>query len=319
MKLFALIFFVALGTGCSAFERYVPETQPLDNGPLAVPDVSVNITNLGSCTDSPDRTLRFNSNLPVTILVHGCNGSAGRFRELAQLYTFHGQQAVCFTYDDRASLVDSAQNLRTAIDQLYNQTNKQNISVIGHSMGGLVARKAMESPYENEYFQDDIELSLVTVSAPLAGIKVAQACGSKLFHWLSLGFIPASCWAVSGDNWYEITSASNFIKKPSPLSPSIHKYLKIVTDEKGTCRRSNKKGACLKSDYVFDLEEQYHPIIDGYSQVTNIKVEAGHVEIVGYKGVSPRKLLSTLQQNGMLPKTPPEQRAELEKLLARLY
>jgi len=29
------------------------------------------------------------------VLVHGCKGSAGRFRSLAQLYAFHGQQAVC--------------------------------------------------------------------------------------------------------------------------------------------------------------------------------------------------------------------------------
>jgi len=50
-----------------------------------------------------------------------------------------------------------------------------------------------------------------------------------------------------------------------------------------------------------------------------VEVEAGHVEIVGYKHVAPRKLLSILQQQGMLAPTPPERRVALERLLAKLF
>jgi hypothetical protein len=87
------------------------EAEPL-------PDVAVEVPHLQPCTDSSNHTLQFNSSSPVTVLVHGCNGSAGRFRSLAQLYAFHGQQTVCFSYNDRDSLVDSSGQLITALDEL---------------------------------------------------------------------------------------------------------------------------------------------------------------------------------------------------------
>jgi hypothetical protein len=40
-------------------------------------------------------------------------------------------------------------------------------------------------------------------------------------------------------------------------------------------------------NHVFSLAEQYHPVIDNYKQLINVEVEAGHVEIVGYKHVAP--------------------------------
>jgi len=297
----------------------VPESHPLQSGRLATPNKMVAIQNLGPCTDSPDSTLHFNSNYPITVLVHGCNGSAGRFRSLAQLFAFHGQQAVCYSYDDRDSLVDSSGQLITALDELAGHIKNQNLTLIGHSMGGLVARKAMERERSDRWQQDDTNIKLVTVSAPLGGIEVARTCGNKLLHWLSLGLVPASCWAVSGDNWYEITPQSNFIQSPGPLLPTVEQYLKIVTDERKTCRRASADGKCIEDDYIFSLSEQYNPIIDKYSQITNVEVKAGHVEIVGYKNVAPRKLLSILQDQEILTPTPQERKVALERLLAELY
>jgi pimeloyl-ACP methyl ester carboxylesterase len=306
----------ALG-GCALSQPHLPDPQPLEPGSLPPPNATLNVPDLGPCTDSPDRALHLNTGHPVTVLVHGCNGSAGRFRSLAQLYAFHGQQAVCFSYDDRASLVASARRLDAALDKLSRSVRDRDVTVIGHSMGGLVARKAMERD-EGGSRRDEASVKLVTVSAPLAGIAVASACGSAALHWLSLGAVPLSCWIVTGDNWHEITSASDFIQRPGPLRPSVRRYLKVVTDERGSCRRKAADGACLQSDYIFSLAEQYQPVIDTYPQRINVEVQAGHVEIVGDKEVAPRKLLGILQEQGMLAPTPPGRRAALEKLLAEL-
>lgn len=314
-----LIFVPVFLTGCSLSAPYVPEPQPLQSGRLARPNTVIDIQNLGPCTDSLDSTLHFNSNYPITVLVHGCNGSAGRFRSLAQLFAFHGQQTVCFSYDDRDSLVDSSGQLITALDELAGHMNSQSITIIGHSMGGLVARKAMERERSDRWQKDDTNVKLVTVSAPLGGIEVARTCGNELLHWLTLGIIPASCWIVSGDNWNEITPQSSFIQSPGPLLPTVERYLKIVTDERKTCRRASADGKCIEDDYIFSLSEQYHPIIDKYPMMTNVEVKAGHVEIVGYKDVAPRKLLSILQDQGILTPTPQERKVALERLLAELY
>ena len=313
------ILVMALLAGCALSPPHVPEPQPLEIGRLPTPNVALEIPHLGPCTDSPDRTLRFNSSYPVTVMVHGCNGSAGHFRSLAQLYAFHGQQAACFSYDDRDSLMLSSGQLIAALDELAGHVADHSLTLMGHSMGGLIARKAMERERRGEWKRGDASIKLATISAPFAGIAVANACGFRSLQWLSLGALPGLCWMVTGDNWYEITSSSSFIRRPEPLLPSVQRYLKIVTDEHDTCRRKSTSGACLESDYVFSLAEQYQPVIDHYPQLTNIQIDAGHVEIVGYKEVAPRKLMAILQQQGMLAPTPPESRAALERLLAELY
>jgi pimeloyl-ACP methyl ester carboxylesterase len=305
--------------GCAFDASRVTDPQPLEPGRLPPPDVAVNIPRLGPCTDAPDRTLRFNSDHPVTVLVHGCNGSAGRFRALAQLYAFHGQQAFCFTYDDRDSLMVSSGQLIDAVDALAGHLRNRNLTVIGHSMGGLIARKALELERRDAWRRADANVRLATVSAPLSGIAVASHCGMKPLHWLTLGAVPGLCWLITGDNWYEITPYSDFIRRPGALLPSVQRYLKIVTDERDTCRRRDTDGTCLESDYVFSLAEQYHPVIDTYARLTNVEIEAGHVEIVGYEDVAPRKLLAILQEQKMLSPTPPERNAALQRLLALLY
>ncbi|MBF0264422.1 MAG: alpha/beta hydrolase [Gammaproteobacteria bacterium] len=316
--IFILMLLITLGA-CSTSPEYIPQTDRLEIGHLPIPDKKVTINSLGNCTDSNDQTLHFNTNEPITILVHGCNGSAGRFRSLAELFAFHGQQAFCFSYDDRDSLVDSSEKLITALNELSKKVENKNISVIGHSMGGLVARHAMETQYEDNWLDKSVDLKLVTVSAPLGGMTVAKPCGNKLLHWLSFGFVPAACWAVTGDNWYEITPQSGFIQNPVALMSSVDSYIKIVTDERQSCRRKNDKDNCIEDDYVFSLPEQYNIKVDQYTNIQNIEVKAGHVEIVGYKGYAPHKLLSILQNTGVLRNTAEEQKAALHRLLADLY
>lgn len=319
---FILLFFIA---GCSSFDRYVPDPQQLDTSALPESNISASIPNISNCTDASDPTINIDIDSPITVLVHGCKSSAGRFRSLAQLYAFHGQQAICFSYDDRGSLVDAAKKLAESTKALSELSHgKQHLTIIGHSMGGLVARKAVE---KNDfslnilppYLRDVNSVDLITVSAPLSGIDAAKHCGVKSLQWLSAGIVPGICWAVTGSNWTEITSTSSFIQEPESLSPLVGKYLKIVTNEEGTCRKTDTKGRCVESDFVFDVAEQYHPIIDSYQNVTGVEVNAGHVEIVGNKDIVPRKLLAILQENGALSKTPKARKAEFELLLADLY
>lgn len=312
-------FLASLVSGCALLRPPTIDPTPLETGKLPAPNITVRIPQLGPCTDAPEKDISLDSSQPVTVLVHGCNGSAGRFRSLAQLYAFHGQQAVCFSYDDRTSLVESATQLAEAVGALAGKMRNRDITVIGHSMGGLVARKSMEGERRSEWERDAVNLNLVTVSAPLSGIAAASPCGYRGLHWASFGLVPLSCWAVSGDNWYEITSSSDFIRRPGPLIASVQRYLKVVTDERDRCRRRDDAGACVESDYIFSLAEQYQPIIDSYPRLANVEVAAGHVEIVGYKGVAPRQLISILQQQGLLASTAAERQAAFNLLIAELY
>lgn len=318
MKL-AVILLAFFLTGCSSSFSYIPEPHPLDTSKLPLPDKIVAIPNLSACTDSEDKSLHLNSASPVTVLVHGCNGSAGRFRSLAQLYAFHGQQTACFSYDDRDSLVDSAEKLSVALNKLAEVTDTNNITLLGHSMGGLISRRALALDYAPSEALSAKNVELITVSAPFAGIEAASHCGMEPLHWLTLGVVPSVCWAITGNNWFEITSSSNFINKPEPLSPLVQRHIKVVTNEEGSCRRSNEQGQCLESDDIFDVAEQYQQQVDSSANVIDVQVDAGHVEIVGYKDVAPEKLISILQEFGALAKTPEEQSSAFSELLSKLY
>jgi hypothetical protein len=319
MKCLILVVLLSIISACTGIQRTDPELLFIDQSKIAAPDLTVTIPGLGSCTDSTNRTLHLNSQEPVIVLVHGCLGSAGRFRALAEVFAFSGQQAICFSYNDRDSLMVSSAQLVSSLDALRSQMQGRNITLIGHSQGGLIARKAMVSDRSPSLQTLDADLTLVTVSAPFAGINAASHCGSTLAKILSLGLTVPICKIVSGDKWDEITASSEFILQPGVLLEQVGKHLKINTDESGSCRSTNGVGSCMEDDYVFSLEEQYHPPVDRGAAVANVDIKAGHVEIAGDQRVAPLKFIAVLQQHGILKTTPPERISAFESLLARLY
>lgn len=303
--------------GCAARDRPDPAYYQIDPGRLPPADVALNIPGLGPCTDNPDRTLRLDSRQPVTVLTHGCFGSSGQFRGLAQVLAFQGQQSACFTYNDRDALDKSAGELRSAIDQLAAQTGMPQITVIGHSQGALVARRALTEAATQPQ-QRQAALRLVTISGPFNGIESARTCGRTWLSWVSVGLLPVSCYIVTGAKWLDITYSSDFIRKPGALVAGVSDYLKIDTDERNSCRRE-EHGVCLESDDVFSLTEQHNAIVEDDPRARRVQVQAGHVEIVGDKRVAPLKLIATLQAQGVLRPTAPQGTAAFRRMLARVY
>ena len=252
------------------------------------------------------------------MLVHGCFGSSGQFRALAQVLAFHGQQSACFTYDDRAKLDHSASELRRAIRQISEQSLVPQITVIGHSQGALVARKSLTESLPEPLPGPGADLRLVTVSGPFSGIESARTCGRGWLYPLTLGLLPLSCYAVTGPKWADITYSSRFIVEPGDLSGQVASHLKIDTDERGTCRREDG-GRCVDTDDVFSLAEQRNHRVEADPRMRRVQVDAGHVEIVGDKRVAPTKLITVLQAEGVLRPTAPERRSAFQALLSQLY
>jgi hypothetical protein len=317
MSVIPIVILLALLTGCATHAPPNPAYFEIDPGHLPPADVTLQIPGLGPCTDNPDRSLHLNSNQAVSVLVHGCFGSSGNFRGLAQVLAFNGQQTACFTYDDRAALTQSAADLRRAVNQLAEQTSIPLITVIGHSQGALISHKSLtELPLAPPRRQAG--LRLVTISGPFDGIASAQTCGRNWLRWVTLGILPASCYLVTGAKWEDITYSSPFIRHPGNLDSTISSYLKIDTDESGTCRRA-EGGKCIESDAIFSLTEQHNSLVENDTRVRGVLVHAGHVEIVGDKRVAPTKLIAILQEQGVLLPILPERLAAFNQLLAQVY
>jgi len=304
--------------GCASQNTIDSATWQIDGSRLSPADTTLSIPGLGPCTDNPDRSLRLDSKQPVTVFVHGCFDSSGRFRSLAQVFAFHGQQTACFTYDDRASMMLSSRQLATALDKLAESMENKAVTVIGHSQGALIARKALVSARPDTTIDRELQLRLVTVSGPFAGIASANSCVNPLMRALTLGLVGPMCRIITGEKWSEITHTSEFIRQPGTLHPQVRDFLQIATDERGACRRS-VNGECIETDDVFSLDEQRNPIIDVQPITRTMEVKAGHVEIVGDRQVAPDKLIAILQQEGIMNPTEVSRQKQLGSLLARLY
>ena len=319
LRLIVLLTIFSFHAGCKTAIPDVSEYASIDSSSLPYPNLALDIPGLSACTTTADSTIHLNSTEPVNIIVHGCYGSAGRFRALAQVFAYHGQQTVCFNYNDRDSLITSSEQLTAALEILFSKIENRDITIIGHSQGGLIARKALAMDQQAGWMSGKDRLRLVTISSPFAGISAADHCGSPTAKLISFGLVIPICKLISGDKWYEITHPSPFIQAPGELHGQVDEHVKIVTDETGSCRHYGEKGACIKDDFVFSLSEQYIPVIDTSPKVVNIEVTAGHVEIVGDYRVAPIKLISLLQQRGVMRTTPQARRNNLSLLLSRIY
>ena len=317
-RLLACLCCLVLGTCSGQHEAFV-ETPTDYASNLSEPIVSVQIAGLGNCSDHDSGNLRLDSTEPVTVIIHGCFSSAGRFRSMAEVFEFHGQQTLCFSYDDRYRLTTSAKQLKEAITELSEVLEKPEITLIGHSQGGLIARRALVSEQADDSDIHNIDIELVTISSPFGGIESASHCGSTTAAWLSLGIVKLICQVITGRKYQDIPPNSAFIEQPGHLASSVKRHLKIVTDETDTCRVDDGQGTCIEDDFVFSVDEQYQHIVDAQPAIVPLEVKAGHVEIVGDGSQVPEKLIGILQQQGYLRATPPAAEQDLAVLLARLY
>lgn len=254
------------------------------------------IAQLDDCDDFGTNPLEIDPEQPLTVLVHGCASSSARLHSLAAEFEASGQQAVCFSYDERQRLERSSEQLRDTLRQLESHQVNREFTVLAHSMGGLVARHAlvgMESGSGARY-------RLAAVSTPFSGIRASQHCGSTALHVLSLGLTIAVCQTVTGSKWTEIPPGSEFTTHPGALPDQVAQHLQIVTDEAGSCRRWSDDGRCEADDFVFSIAEQTNRIVDSDPRVTRVVAKIGHAEVIGLEGRPPRVLAELLREYGLL-------------------
>lgn len=277
---------------------------PIDASHLPPPDSVIEISGLTPCTAETDPRVRLNRAAPVAILVHGYRGAPAYLRPLAQELADRGLQTVCFEYDDREMLITSAIELTRTIDALAAALVQPRITVVGHSQGGLIARKALVNELPKPVQAVGARVHLVTVATPFAGTASARLCASTTARVMTLGLGDLVCRLISGKKWYEITHASDFIREPGTLVDMVREHLMIITDEADSCRRFDARGACTVGDYVIGVREQRFPPVEAEPRAKRVLVKAGHLEIVGESGGSAGKLVAVLERYALVAPAP---------------
>ena len=132
-----------------------------------------------------------------------------------------------FRYDYRERMDRSADTLVRALRALRAEYSLQRLMVVGHSQGGLVARKAMTVGRELT-LAGDVPIDLWTIASQFAGY------GSANMTYL----LPkANIFGVKASH-RDLRSWSRFIRHPGALGANV-RHVKVETRERGKQRLEN--------------------------------------------------------------------------------
>jgi pimeloyl-ACP methyl ester carboxylesterase len=224
----------------------------------------------------PGATLQNGDGDPVVVLVHGIEPERDLFYPISYELSVRRLRPMLFQYDDARPLDESADRLVEAIATLPAHGP---VRVIAHSLGSLVARRAMTDGRALT-LSGTREVELVTVAGPFAGFKSANPTVNPFLGLFARLFgLKAS--------FRDVAANSRFVRQPGKLGPNV-RHLKIETLE-------TKKG-----DITAHCNEQEHETVDLQAFAIDA-IATGHVESFRTDAYTvSRELMAALGRHGAL-------------------
>jgi pimeloyl-ACP methyl ester carboxylesterase len=143
-------------------------------------------------------------------LVHGINGSPRDFAPVVSRFRGSRYQPVVFYYPTGMSLADASRELGTRMQEFLERHPTNGFAVVGHSMGGLVAKGLLDQFDVARLFP--AWKAFVGMSCPWSGVAAASQAKRLPVH-------PAS--------WDDLAPTSTFVHRvnTTPFPPSLAFYM----------------------------------------------------------------------------------------------
>ncbi len=150
--------------------------------------------------------------IPV-LFIHGAGGSPHSWAPIIEQMDREAYQPWLFSYASGLYLDDVTQLLRQAMSQMYLSYKFKKPIIVAHSMGGLIARAAVNLAIQKGR-KHEIPLLIITISTPWGGHQGAQ----NALDYSPIGIIPS---------WVDLAPGSPFQKKlfETQLPPTVPHYL----------------------------------------------------------------------------------------------
>ena len=136
-----------------------------------------------------------NRRTPV-FLVHGINGSPRDFAALVSQFRASSYQPIVFYYPTGMPLADASRELGARMHEFLDRHPTNAFAVVGHSMGGLVAKGALDRSNGGRDFP--AWKALVGISSPWSGVAPAAQAHRLPVH-------PAS--------WDDLAPTSTYVRR----------------------------------------------------------------------------------------------------------
>ena len=107
---------------------------------------------------------------PLVVCLHGLKSEPTRFDDLRDFLRHAGYATAAVSYDDHQSMAASAAQISHITKTALDGTHQPKLVLIGHSMGGLVAREWTENPD----LRNQSIVGLITVGSPHRGSNWAS-------------------------------------------------------------------------------------------------------------------------------------------------
>ncbi|MGB7346560.1 MAG: hypothetical protein WBD20_20230 [Pirellulaceae bacterium] len=233
--------------------------------------------------------------LPLVVCFHGLKSRPAKFDEFRNFVRQSDFATAAVSYDDHQSITDSAAEIFQMAKQLFGDATPEMV-LVGHSMGGLVARELTENPT----FGNPKIVSLITVATPHGGSNWASL--PPLLDFFAEGQVDSSdlvdviLHRPSAPGLRDLAPGSDFLTTMQTRQPKAGvRYTTIVgtgspvsADEadqlRQTLQRLDKDGSMVRL-----IRPRIAPLLDSFDELAKGKgdgvVAASHAKIAGVDDV----------------------------------